>query len=110
MPHSSFPRNGLIHFSFNLLHSVGQALDSLTLTSGTRRNCVKSLYKTCAHHSLYPRSLQIAACYDPADVPYSHGGYADVWKGEYRGVEVGVKVLRTYVTSDLKKITHVSRW
>ena len=71
---------------------------------------MKSLYKTCARHSLSPKSLQIAACYDPAAVPYSHGGYADVWKGEYGGLEVGVKVLRTYVTSDLKKITYVSRW
>ena len=42
--------------------------------------------------------------------PHSRGGYADVWKGQYRGLEVGVKVLRTCGKSDLERITHVSRW
>ena len=71
---------------------------------------MKSLYKTCARHSLLPRSLQITACYNPAATPHSHGGFADVWKGEYDGLEVGVKVLRTSSMSDFEKITHVSRW
>ena len=70
---------------------------------------MRSLYQMCARHSLHPRSLQITACYNPAAPPYSHGGFADVWKGEYDGLEVGVKVLRTCIGSDLEKITHVSR-
>jgi hypothetical protein len=32
-----------------------------------------------------------------------------VWKCEYGGQEVAVKVLRTYANSDLRKITRVSR-
>lgn len=71
---------------------------------------MKSLYKTCARHSLLPGSLQIGLCYDPAGVPHCRGGYADVWKGEHHGLEVAVKVLRTYTTSDLEKITRVSSW
>ena len=35
------------------------------------------------------------------------GGFADVWKGEHRGQDVAVKVLRTYLNSDLQKITGV---
>ena len=70
---------------------------------------MKSLYKTCARHSLLPRSLQIELYYDPAAVPHSRGGVADVWKKEYRGLEVAVKALRTSSESDLQKITHVSR-
>lgn len=66
------------------------------------------LYEACAHHSLVPRSLQIGLCYNPASAPHSHGGFADVWKGEYSGLEVAVKVLRIHVSSDLKKITRVS--
>ena len=69
---------------------------------------MRSLYTACARHSILPISLQITARYDPAALPYSYGGYANVWKGEYCGLEVGVKVLKTCVTSDLKKITHVS--
>ena len=71
---------------------------------------MKSLYKTCAHHSLLPRSLQVELCYDPATVPHYHGGFADVWKGEYHGLEVGVKVLRISTKSDLAKIAQVSHW
>ena len=62
----------------------------------------------CARHSLLPGSLQVELCYDPATVPHSRGGFADVWKGEYRGLEVGVKVLRTSTKSDLEKIARVS--
>ena len=36
------------------------------------------------------------------------GGFADVWKGEYHGQDVAVKVLRTYSNSDMKKIIGVS--
>lgn len=41
------------------------------------------------------------------DPPLCHGGFAEVWKGEYQGREVAVKVLKVYLTSDLDKITHV---
>ena len=46
--------------------------------------------------------------YDSADIPHLRDGYADVWKGQYRDQEVGVKVLRTYAASDLQEITRVS--
>ena len=71
--------------------------------------CVKLLYEICARHSLVPKSLDIELSYDPVGAPRSRGGFADLWKGECRGREVGVKVLRTCAKSDLKEITHVSR-
>ena len=40
-------------------------------------------------------------------MPQCYGGYAGVWKGEYEGREVAVKVLRVYLTSDLNQITRV---
>jgi len=33
-----------------------------------------------------------------------------VWKGEYSGRDVAVKVIRTYSNSDLQKIIGVSFW
>ena len=65
------------------------------------------MYNTCARYSLLPGSLQIAVSYDPAGVPHSHGGFANVWKGKYSGLEVAVKVLKTSFDSDLEKITRV---
>ena len=93
---------------FQLLYPVGQALDGLYLASSVRNRCVKSLYKTCADRCILPRSLQIEPSYNPADVPHSRGGFADVWKGQYRKREVGVKVLRIHTSSDLEKVIHVS--
>ena len=42
------------------------------------------------------------------DAPLYHGGFAEVWKGEHQGREVAVKVIKTYKTSDLVKITKVN--
>lgn len=70
---------------------------------------MRLLYEMCARHYLLPESLNIGLCYNPADAAHCRGGFADVWKGEHRGVEVAVKVLRTYTNSDLEKVTRVSR-
>ncbi|KAF9789266.1 kinase-like domain-containing protein, partial [Thelephora terrestris] len=70
-----------------------------------RRKCLSALCKMCGRHALLPRSLKIPLCYDRSGTPLCHGGYADVWKGEYQGRQVAVKVLRVYYTSDFEKMT-----
>ena len=40
--------------------------------------------------------------------PHSYGGFTDVYKCEYRGREVAVKVLKVRSNADSRKITHVS--
>jgi len=40
--------------------------------------------------------------------PLRRGGYGDVWKREYQGQTVAVKVLRVYEESDLQKLIRVS--
>ena len=58
---------------------------------------------------MLPRSLRVELYYDPAGIPHFRGGFADVWKGEYRGLGVAVKVLRIYATENPKKAIRVSR-
>ena len=82
-------------------------LDSLS--PQIRRRCLRSLYKICGRQTILPRSLEIPPCYDPKDDPLCYGGFADVWKGEYRGREVAAKVLRVYKTSNLDRIKRVCR-
>lgn len=72
-----------------------------------RKKCLNTLRRLCGRQALLPRSLQIPLCYNRTGTPLYHGGYADVWKGEHKGLGVAVKVLRVYSTSDLKKITRV---
>jgi len=54
--------------------------------------------------------VQIPLCYDRLGIPLFRGGFGDVWKGNYEGRDVAVKVLVVYSTSDLDKLTRVSDW
>ena len=80
-------------------------LDSLE--SQIRRECLRSLYRICGRHALLPRSLAILPHYDPMETPLYRGGFADVWKGEYDGQEVAVKVLKVSRASDFGQIRKV---
>ena len=91
-----------------LTHSADQALDRPDLPPPTGKKCLKLLYKTCGHHALLPRTLDIPVHYDRTGAALFRGGYADVWKGEHCGQNVAVKVIRTYSNSDLQKIIGVS--
>ena len=63
----------------------------------------------CGQRALLPRSVKIALRDNRMDTPRYQGGFAEVWKTEYEGRDVAVKVLKVYVTSDLVKITSVGR-
>jgi len=86
---------------------TGQALDLPDLPLQLRTKCLSALCRICGRQVLLPRSLHIPLCYNRLDTPLYHGGFADVWKGEHQGLQVAVKVLRVYTTSDLGKIASV---
>ncbi|KAF9642573.1 kinase-like protein [Thelephora ganbajun] len=83
---------------------ISDALENLDLAPQIRRECLRLLYKTCAGHALLPRSLQIELPDSITGVALYSGGFGDVWNREYQGQQVAIKVLRTYVHSDLRKI------
>ncbi|KAF9645013.1 kinase-like protein [Thelephora ganbajun] len=88
----------------NFIDVIDEALDRSDILPWARKKCLKSLYKTCGRHALLPKNLKIPVCYDRTSDALYRGGFADVWKGEYYGREVAVKVLRTYSNSDFQKI------
>ena len=71
---------------------------------------MKSFYKTCAGHTLLPRSLHCGPLENPMGVPLCRGGSADVLKREYRGREVAIKVLRTHSGNGSRDMTNVGCW
>ena len=77
------------------------------MAPSVRRKCLAVLCKVCSHHALVPRSMQIPLCYDRTKAPRYQGGFAEVWKSRHEGIEVAVKVLKVFVTSDLAKLTKV---
>ena len=85
---------------------VNQVLDSLT--SQVHRNCLRYLSEICSSQDLLPRSMEIPPCYDPTGDPFSRGGLADVWKGQWQGQIVAVWVYKMWSGGDTKKITRVS--
>jgi hypothetical protein len=73
-----------------------------------RRRCLRFLYDICGRDALLPRSLTLPFSYDTTEHPLTHGGFADVWKGQYQGREVAVKVLKVYEIDDLDETRKVS--
>ena len=71
---------------------------------------MKSLYKICAGHSLFPEALHFELHDDPIDVELCQGGFADVSKREHRGQEVAVKVLRVRKGNSLQVMANVGHW
>ena len=69
---------------------------------------MKLVYKACAGHTLLPRSLHLESHRDPVGVPPHSGGFGDVWKCEYRGREVAVKILRVPHHKGSQDVTGVS--
>jgi hypothetical protein len=75
--------------------SVSQTLDRLELDDVICRHALYLLVTLCANTYLLPTSLfvqgvDIGSIRDP-----SHGGgFADIYRGRYKGLEVAVKKLR----------------
>ena len=88
-------------------NSVHQTLNSTELSPSTRKKTLRLLYRTCGHHAIIPSTLTVLVDYDRTDDALYRGGYADVWKGEYRGREVAVKVIRLYSRDVLKNVINV---
>ena len=94
-----------------LTYFVNQALDMPELSPWAQNQCIRPLYRTCGRYALLPKAMGIPTCYDPTGNALYSGGYADVWKGQYLGRDVAVKVIRTFSKSDLGKVIGVScRW
>ena len=64
----------------------------------------------CGHHEIIPSTLTVTVGYDQTEDALYRGGYADVWKGEYRGREVAVKVIRLYSRDVMKNVINVCHW
>ena len=84
-----------------------KALELPKLEQKLWKKCLSTLCKICGRQALLPKSLQIPLCYNQSGFPKYRGGYADVWMGEHQGLQVAVKVLRVYSTSDFNKIINV---
>ena len=64
----------------------------------------------CGRRAVLPNVMKVLVQYDRTSAALYRGGCGDIWKGDYCGHDVAVKVIRTYSNSDLQKILGVSCW
>lgn len=59
------------------------------------KGCVLwTLRQLCACQEILPRSCVLQVEFKPTDPHHAAGGFADVWKGTYNGMEVAFKSIR----------------
>jgi len=67
---------------------------------------LNALVKLSRVSGLYPECFVLKTIkIDPN--PVAHGGFADIYKGDFLGQEVGIKQLKVYQKSDIEKLLKV---
>ena len=108
-PIPPLPKRGLIVSTptFNPWRQIDQALEFPSFPLRLWRQRLSTLSRLCGCLALLPRPLQIPVLYDRSSTPQCRGGFADVWKGQYQGQPIAIKVTRVYQKSDPDKIRRV---
>lgn len=65
-----------------------------------RPEFLNSLCKMCYRQRSLPKSMVITHFPDLSEIPQCGGGSADVYRCEYAGRHVAVKVIRVYLSRD----------
>ena len=99
------PKNEFTDFESKFPRPIDQTLKDLD--HAPRMVCLRFLCKTCSHHALLPKLLEIQFSYDRTKLPLYNGGFADVWKGTSHNQDVAVKLLKVYQCNDQEKIRKV---
>lgn len=99
----------MLHFTQKILtssyvSSLVQILDSPVLPRPSRDQLQRLSVKMAATHDLFPKLLILQGVKCKNRQQRGAGGFADVFRGTYRGSKVGLKRLRAYsMISDTEK-------
>lgn len=69
---------------------------------------LSALRKLSKHSGLYPDCLLLQGIKPHGSDPVEAGRFGDVWKGELNGRPVAVKIIRTYLKSDVAQLARAS--
>ena len=73
-----------------------------------RHMLLNDLCKMCSRHQMIPSSMHMVNCLEGELIGEYNGGHATVFRSEYKGLTVAIKILRLYQTSDFDKCMKVS--
>ncbi|KAF5315565.1 hypothetical protein D9611_004734 [Ephemerocybe angulata] len=81
---------------------------SRALSSHDFKRVLHLLLRLAKHSACYPGSLILPGIRREGDEPATAGHFGEIWKGQYRGKFVCVKVIKAYQKSDIKKLLKAS--
>lgn len=85
-----------------------QAIDCPQLTEPLRKKALHVLCRLCGSSQLLPTECVLGHELIETGIQIGRGGFADVWQGTYRGMQVAIKQLYNHERDDFTKIYKVS--
>jgi hypothetical protein len=76
------------------------------INPGPKLSYVKLLIKLSKASALYPQSLVLKEV-EKSDFPVAQGGFGEVYRGQFRGQQVAIKVLKIYMNANMDTIIKV---
>ena len=87
-----------------------KALQAAQLEPELRQIAFSILRRLCGRIGHLPKSYLLSDKFDLSGMPCASGGFADVWKGEFRGeVKVAIKCVRVSDIDDKARIRKVKK-
>ncbi|KAG6883011.1 hypothetical protein C0992_009984 [Termitomyces sp. T32_za158] len=85
-------------------------LDMPDINSSFKRELIIGAQRLCKHSGLYPTCYSLNGIKVTDEDPINRGGFADIYRGEFQGRLVCLKVIRLYQSTDIKDfMKHCSR-
>ena len=93
----------------SVIHRITKALRVAKPEIELRKITFSILRRLCGRIGHLPESYLLPDKFDLSGMPHTFGGFADVWKGVFKGKDVAVKSLRVSVTDDKTGIRKVGK-
>ncbi|KAG6916552.1 hypothetical protein DXG01_006378 [Tephrocybe rancida] len=88
--------------SFQWSTGIGQLLDTPELDLGFRRSLIVAMQRLSTKSGCYPECYELKGVAQEGQHPVAAGGFADIYKGDFQGHTVCMKVVRIYQTTDVE--------
>ncbi|KAG6836667.1 hypothetical protein H0H93_005214 [Arthromyces matolae] len=90
--------------AYSKFTAAAQILDRPNLNYDLRRNLIVVIQRLSVKAGLYPKCYELKDQIQTGDEPVAAGGFADIYKGTFKGETVCIKVMRVYESSDKEHI------
>ncbi|KAG6843459.1 hypothetical protein H0H87_004374, partial [Tephrocybe sp. NHM501043] len=83
---------------------MGELLDSPNLEARFRRSLIVATQRLSKKSGIYPVCFQLEHVVQEGEHPVTAGGFADIYKGDFRGQAVCLKAIRVYQNTQVKHV------